>query len=99
MFYLLIILLSLSLEGCNYFSSCQKLDLKLIASSQLNPDINNRPSPLLINLYELKSNIPFKNLAFTNLGSQAYKNLKSSLVDVSEIEIRPSETKKWLKKC
>ncbi len=62
-----------------------------IADSQLNPDINNRPSPLVLTMYQLKSITGFKNADFFPLYDKPNKTLGNDLLHREQIEIKPSQ--------
>ncbi|MEF9673302.1 type VI secretion system lipoprotein TssJ [Pseudomonas sp. MWU13-2100] len=83
------------LAGCSAlspYSSETKLNLKLSASDQLNPDLNGRPSPIVLRLLELKHPVAFQNADFFSLYDRAKDILSQDLVASEEIELRPGET-------
>lgn len=90
---IIIIASTLPCLGCSLLHPKTTLESKISASARLNPDINNRASPILLGIYELKSSIPFKSLDYYQISSTSHKKLASSLIDFNELEIRPSENK------
>ncbi|MCW8274459.1 type VI secretion system lipoprotein TssJ [Pseudomonas sp. PCH199] len=85
----------LILTGCSAlspYSSVTKLNLKLTASDQLNPDIHGRPSPIVLRLLELKHPVAFENADFFSLYERAGKSLAPDLVTSEELQLRPGET-------
>jgi type VI secretion system protein VasD len=83
------------LAGCTSlspYSKMTKLNLKLTASDQLNPDLNGRPSPIVVRLFELKHPVTFENADFFSLYERARKSLAPDLVTSEELELRPGET-------
>ena len=59
-----------ALGGCaslSPYSDTTKLDLKLAASEDLNPDLRGRPSPIVVRLLELKNPSSFNNADFFSL--------------------------------
>jgi len=85
----------LMLAGCaplSPFSTMTKLDLTLTASDQLNPDLNGRPSPVVLRLFELKHPVAFANADFFNLYDRARETLSPDLIASEELELRPGET-------
>ena len=83
------------LAGCSSlspYSHVTKLNLKLTASDQLNPDLNGRPSPIVVRLFELKHPVTFENADFFSLYERAKESLAPDLVASEEIELRPGET-------
>ncbi|BCX71247.1 type VI secretion system lipoprotein TssJ [Pseudomonas izuensis] len=69
-----------------------KLNLKLTASDQLNPDLHGRPSPIVVRLLELKHPVAFENADFFSLYERAGKSLTPDLVTSEELQLRPGET-------
>jgi len=83
------------LVGCamlSPFSTMTKLNLTLTASDQLNPDLNGRPSPVVVRLFELKHPVAFENADFFSLYERPGESLKPDLVASEELELRPGET-------
>ncbi|WP_454869237.1 type VI secretion system lipoprotein TssJ [Pseudomonas farris] len=83
------------LAGCSSLSphsTVTKLNLKLTASDQLNPDLNGRPSPIVVRLLELKHPVTFENADFFSLYERAKESLAPDLVASEELELRPGET-------
>ena len=83
------------LAGCSSlspYSHVTKVNLKLTASDQVNPDLNGRPSPIVVRLFELKYPVTFENADFFSLYERAKEALTPDLVAVEELELRPGET-------
>jgi type VI secretion system protein VasD len=83
------------LVGCSSispYSTVTKLNLKLTASDQVNPDLNGRPSPIVVRLIELKHPVAFENADFFSLYERAKESLSPDLVASEELELRPGET-------
>ena len=83
------------LAGCSSlspFSHVTKLNVTLTASDQLNPDLNGRPSPIVVRLFELKHPVAFENADFFSLYERARESLVPDLVASEELELRPGET-------
>jgi type VI secretion system protein VasD len=83
------------LAGCSTlspYSHVTKLNLKLTASDQLNPDLNGRPSPIVVRLFELKHPVAFENADFFSLYERAKESLAPDMVTTEELELRPGET-------
>lgn len=83
------------MAGCSTlspYSKVTKLNLNLTASDQLNPDLNGRPSPLVVRLFELKHPIAFENADFFSLYERAKESLAPDMVATEELELRPGET-------
>lgn len=75
------------------YSTLTKLNLTLTASDQLNPDLDGRPSPIVLRLLELKHPVAFENADFFSLYDHAKKALALDLMASEEIELRPGETR------
>lgn len=86
----------LTLAGCSAlspYSHMTKLDLSLAGSDQLNPDLNGRPSPIVLRLMELKHPVAFENADFFSLYQRPKEALAPDLVAFEELELRPGETR------
>lgn len=84
----------LVLSGCSAlspYSQLTKLNLTLTASDQLNPDLNGRPSPIVVRLLELKHSVAFENADFFSLYGRARDTLATDLVASEEWELKPGE--------
>ena len=82
------------LGGCSALSpnsDLTKLDLSLQGSDRLNPDLNGRPSPIVIRLIELKHPVAFENADFFSLYQRPKEALSPDLVVQEELELRPGE--------
>jgi type VI secretion system protein VasD len=85
----------LLLAGCSTlspYSHVTKLNLKLTASDQLNPDLNGRPSPIVVRLFELRHPVAFENTDFFSLYERAKESLAPDMIATEELELRPGET-------
>ena len=83
------------IAGCSSlspYSQVTKVNLKLTASDQLNPDLNGRPSPIVVRLFELKHPVSFENADFFSLYERAKETLAPDMVASEEMELRPGET-------
>lgn len=86
----------LALSGCSSwspYSDTTKLDLNLAGGEKLNPDINGRPSPIVVRLIELKHPVAFENADFFSLYQQPKDILSQDLVSTEELELRPGENR------
>ena len=82
------------LAGCSMlspYSTQTRLELQLAASDQLNPDINGRPSPVVVRLIELKNPVLFETTDFFSLYGQPKELLAPDLIAAEELELRPGE--------
>lgn len=84
----------LSLSGCaalSPYSDMTKLDLTLNGSDELNPDLNGRPSPIVLRLIELKHPVAFETADFFSLYQRPKEALSPDMVVLEELELRPGE--------
>lgn len=86
----------LVLGGCSAlspYSKLTKLDLELHGSDRLNPDLNGRPSPIVLRLLELRHPVAFENGDFFALYQRPKEALAPDLVTSEELELRPGESR------
>jgi len=86
----------LALAGCSTlspYSDLTKLDLSVEGSEALNPDLNGRPSPIVLRLMALKHPVAFENADFFSLYQRPREALAPDLITVEELELRPGETR------
>ena len=87
--------------GCLILTACSSspdptlLDLTLTASADLNPDLTNRPSPMVIKLVELKSHTAFENADYFALSANTKTALGPDYVAEEVMPVRPGEIKKF----
>ena len=82
------------LYGCEWvMSDNTKVDLRLIAKSDLNLDDEGRPSPLVVRIVELKASQSFESTGFFALYGDEKDTLGSDLVASEEIELKPGDIK------
>ena len=90
---LILMLFVLAASGCSLQPSVPvtRLDLHLTGSEKLNPDLQGRPSPIVLRLYELKNPVTFEHAEFFPLYQQSQDTLALDLVAQEELELRPGE--------
>lgn len=81
------------LGGCASAPKPSRISGSLQAAASVNPSISQRPSPLLVRLYELKSATAFNNADFVALFQREQAELGADLVGREEIMISPGETR------
>lgn len=67
------------------------------ASPQLNPSVNQRPSPLVLRIYELKSPAVFNSADFMSLYQGDQATLAADLVARDEFMLQPGENRPYKK--
>lgn len=70
-----------------------KLELAIAASDHLNLDDKGRASPLMVRIYELKTDVAFQEADFFTLQQQDKLILGTDLLAKDEIILRPGETR------
>lgn len=92
---LFITLCGLILTACSSTPDPTLLDLTLTASADLNPDLTNRPSPMVIKLVELKSHTAFENADYFALSANTKSALGPDYIAEEVMPVRPGEIKKF----
>ncbi len=89
------ILASLAMTGCAGWirSDTTKLDLRMTAGADLNPDLSGRPSPVVIRIFELKAPSLFANADFVALYEYTQDTLGVDLVRSEELVLAPGESR------
>lgn len=67
------------------------LKVAVSAASDINPDARQRPSPVTVRVYLLKSVAAFSSADFLSLFSKEQATLGADLLQKEEFQIRPSE--------
>ncbi|HGS4883961.1 TPA: type VI secretion system lipoprotein TssJ [Vibrio parahaemolyticus] len=66
-------------------------DLEITANHNINPDSNGRPSPVVVYVFELTSNILFESQDFFSIYEEHEKVLGPDLVNKYEISLTPGQ--------
>jgi type VI secretion system protein VasD len=69
----------------------QALKLNIAVSADVNPDTQNRPSPIVVRVYQLKDDAAFKDAEFFVLYDKEQATLAAALVSREEFELAPGE--------
>jgi len=90
------------LAACTIVASCasappkpQPVNVKLniVVSADVNPDAQNRPSPIVVRIFQLKDDAAFKDADFFALYDKEEATLAVSLVSRAEYELAPGESR------
>lgn len=83
--------------GCSSIPPESLTEIKIIFQSgnDLNPDVNNRPSPVDICIYQLRNDEIFKQRKFFDLYLNAQKTLDKTLLDEHNLEIKVKENREF----
>lgn len=67
--------------------------LTVSVSADANPDAQNRPSPIVVRVYQLKDDAAFKDADFFALYDKEQATLAASLISREEFEVAPGAQK------
>jgi type VI secretion system protein VasD len=100
-------LAALALAGCGALGGgndappqkeAARLSIAISADADLNVDLKGRGAPLLLRVYELKSEVAFQEAAFFALQDTDKAALGADLLAVDQFIIRPGETRQIMRK-
>lgn len=70
------------------------ISLKLTTDAQLNPDRENRSSPVVLRIYQLSSAKKFKESDFFQIYDKDKATLGDAMLKKQELELNPNESRK-----
>ena len=82
----------MALGGCSSVPKPTKVQLALEAAASVNPDVRNRPSPVVVRVFELKSLAAFNGSDFFSLWDHDKETLGTELVGRDEYTLRPGDS-------
>jgi type VI secretion system protein VasD len=92
--------IALLMASCLTLTACKSappkpkvLKLNVAVSADANPDAQNRPSPIVIRIYQLKDDAAFKDADFFALYDKEQATLAASLISRQEFEVAPGAQK------
>jgi len=94
---ILVLVLAVTLPACSLFSSDSKrevpvkLNITIQAVADLNPDAKSRPSPMIVRVYELRSDATFSQADFFSLQNNDRATLSEDLLARDEFIVRPGD--------
>jgi len=68
-----------------------KMAMTLTAAADVNPDEAQRPAPIVVRVYQLKTDAAFRNASFRALYDDDKTTLGQELITRDEYQLRPSE--------
>ena len=87
---LLLCVSGLLMSGCSLLGdSPTRLKLALSAAEDINPDLNGRPSPVVLRLYELKDPSTFETADFFSLYQPEPTVSKDDVLAFQEVVVKP----------
>lgn len=81
--------LFLIIAGCASTPDPAEVELRVITTAGLNPDPDDRPSPVVLQVYRLSDIDGFNNARFFELYDNAEEILGQDLIHLSEMELSP----------
>ncbi|UJF20480.1 type VI secretion system lipoprotein TssJ [Shewanella sp. OMA3-2] len=96
-YQIFIVSLLLVNSGCKTINAVvpASTDITFQASADINPDINLRPSPVVVKIFELSSRTIFDTQDFFTLYENAESVLGPDLIRKDELELQPSEIREY----
>lgn len=82
-----------SCSAISPYSTQTRLELTLTGNDLLNPDINGRPSPVVVRLLELRNPVGFETQDFFSLYGRGSESLGQDLIAAEELELRPGQSR------
>ena len=92
--YLMLVTLTvLVLGGCASHPPDERVPTRasLSATQDVNPDINGRPSPVVVRIFQLRGDGEFQVADFPSLYAHEKESLGASLIVSQEFELRPGD--------
>lgn len=71
----------------------QTLHAFVLATAHINPEENGEPRPVMLRLYQVKTDIPFRNASFDEIWKSDEEKLGSNLLSKEELPIYPDSKK------
>jgi len=86
-------IIAFSINGCSTKPTHLELDIK--SSQDLNPDLNNVSSPLMLTFYELESAEKFLKYDYWTISEHSGKNLEKDLISQAKHVIVPEQKQNY----
>ena len=84
-----------TLLGCSLIKPIPNtFNIAINADSKVNPDKDGRSSPVVLRIYELKSNKIYNSLDFFDIYDNDKEVLKDEFIKKQEMELNPNESRK-----
>jgi type VI secretion system protein VasD len=81
------------LSGCASAPKPPQIDATIVANSNSNPDARNRPSPVVVRVYELKAPAAFETADFFALFEKDQATLAADMLAKDEFVLQPGQTR------
>ena len=93
LFIVSLVVAALALTACASKPIVSQIQLSVLASTDVNPDARNRPSPITVRVYALKSAATFEAADFFSLFEKDASILGADMVQREELLLRPGDSK------
>jgi len=80
------------LAGCAGTPKPAKVDAQVTASSDVNPDLQGRPSPVILHIFELNSQEQFNRLDYMSLTQPSGAALGPDLLSKTQLILSPGDS-------
>ena len=89
------LLCTLVLAMLSLLNACSspRVTMEVASQPNVNPDSSGRPSPLIVKMYEMRSDMAFRQGEFQLLFMEPMKALGSDLVAMDELTFVPGEAR------
>jgi type VI secretion system protein VasD len=91
----ILVLMFALLAGCASAPKPTPVKVTLVAAADVNPDVEGRPAPIVVRIYQLKEEGAFTSADYFRLIDREPEALGGSLVAREEYELRPGESRAW----
>ena len=91
------LLITFLLVGCSIANMAVDpySNLNIYAENNINPDMNGRPSPVVVHIFELTSDTLFKSQGFFSLYEDSNEVLGPDMVEKTEISLSPGQSEHY----
>ena len=81
---------------CGLLGGCAKpaIDLAVASQTNVNPDHTGRPSPVIVKVFEMRSDLAFNQSDFRSLFESPVKTLGADLLAMDEMVLVPGEARR-----
>ena len=84
---------ALLLAGCGGAPKLQALTVNIQAAATVNPDMQGRPSPIVVQVLELRSADQFSRLDYFSLSNDIAASLAADLLNQQQLVMKPGENR------
>jgi type VI secretion system protein VasD len=87
------VLLAAALAGCASAPKPPQINATVVANANTNPDARNRPSPVVVRVYELKAPAAFESADFFSLFEKDQATLAADMLAKDEFVLQPGQSR------